>query len=129
MWSGGISQGFEPMRGWYMMLCNAFIGQVSHRFSHGTKIWGGLSPSHWQGHQWLFTVQVRDGDTQLLGDVFRLDPDAIKTIGDVNLDKFHRAKALISFDNLCDDAFEGTAKLHGVNGGQCNGLTIYFRKL
>jgi hypothetical protein len=53
---------------------------------------------------------------------------AIKTIGDVKLDKFHRAKALISFDNLCDDAFEGTAKLHGVIGGQCNGLAIYFRK-
>jgi hypothetical protein len=57
-----------------------------------------------------------------------VQPDTVKTIGDVDFEEVDWAKTRITAHDLTDQAFEGAPELHGFMRGQGDGVCVDARK-
>jgi hypothetical protein len=109
-----------------MVLCTP-IRHVGDGFSARAEIGRGLSPSHWE-NQWKCQegfrfAHGRDGDGKLW-DVAEVDPDAIKSIGNVYLDKVDGSEAWVGLHDMLQDPLKRLAELHGFAGCQFGSFEV-----
>ena len=115
----GIGECLESVRWRSSALSKPEVSEIRHCFGDGRKIRRGLGPSHGEGKgqsdQGGFMRLIGDGYCQFWN-IGETEPDAVKSVGDVQFDKVHWAMARIAVHNLVQQPVEGATKLHGLRG-------------
>jgi hypothetical protein len=104
------------------------VGQVCHSLRRCCEKKGGLYPTHGQDqmepNEGLFSWSAREHDPKL-GDVFRIDPNSVESICNVDLGQVHWAQARVGHRDLLQNAPQGLTKLHGFVGCEWDGVQIH----
>jgi hypothetical protein len=95
----------------------AGIGEVGDRLSWSAEIGRRVDPAHresqWECNKWFFPWFGGEHDPHL-GNIRRIDPQAVEAISDVDLDQVDGAEARIGVEDALQDTPKGPSKLHGL---------------
>jgi hypothetical protein len=96
------------------------VGEVRDCLCGSTEVLSRVDPAH---NHW-FSAGLGRGEDAELGDVSRIDANAVDSVGDINFDKVYRAKAGISVKNTLEDTGQRSAEVNACGGSKADRLGV-----